>query len=138
MWYIVFFYNLFIYFVFNCIFLNEDGFELFFISSFIVQKYNLISKIKENIIQNKYEASRGDWLWVRSPQEEIKYLFTFIFSFLRSGVEAKARRWVPPPNTQCLQNSAESGQRSVLTLGSFCLHCCVREQREADKKKQNK
>ena len=30
-----------------------------------------------------------DWLWVRSPLAEVKYLFTFIFSFLRSGVEAK-------------------------------------------------
>ena len=30
-----------------------------------------------------------DWLWVRSQLEEMKYLFTFIFSFLRSGVEAK-------------------------------------------------
>ena len=30
-----------------------------------------------------------DWLWVRSPLEEIKYLFTFIFSFHRSGVETK-------------------------------------------------
>ena len=30
-----------------------------------------------------------EWLWVRSPLEEVKYLFTFIFSFLRSGVEAK-------------------------------------------------
>ena len=45
------------------------------------------------------EAGRGaegtkcdckiDWLWVRSPLGEVKYLFTFIFSFLRSGVEAK-------------------------------------------------
>ena len=33
-----------------------------------------------------------DWLWVRYPLEEGKYLFTFIFSFLRSGVEAIARR----------------------------------------------
>ena len=30
-----------------------------------------------------------DWLWVRSPLEEIKYIFTFIFSFLRSGVQTK-------------------------------------------------
>ena len=30
-----------------------------------------------------------DWLWVQSPFEEIKYLLTFIFSFLRSGVEAE-------------------------------------------------
>ena len=29
-------------------------------------------------------------LWVRFPLEEIKYLFTFIFPFLRSGVVAKS------------------------------------------------
>ena len=29
--------------------------------------------------------------------------------------------------TQRLQNLSESGQRSVLTLGSLCLHCCVRD-----------
>ena len=46
-----------------------------------------------------FEASRSaqsvtvkiDWLWVRSPLEEIKYLFTFIFSFLRSDVSAEFR-----------------------------------------------
>ena len=50
-------------------------------------------------IKIKVEASRGagaksvpviDWLWVRSPLEEMKYLFTVIFSFHRSGVEGKA------------------------------------------------
>ena len=30
-----------------------------------------------------------DWLWVRSPLEEMKYLLKFIFPFLRFGVEAK-------------------------------------------------
>ena len=42
------------------------------------------------------KASRGakceckpDWLWVRSPLEERKYLFKFIYSFLCSSVEAK-------------------------------------------------
>ena len=30
---------------------------------------------------------KRDWLWVRSPLEEMKYLFTFVFSFLRSGAE---------------------------------------------------
>ena len=41
------------------------------------------------------EASRGtkcdceiDWLWVRSPLEEMIYLFRFIFYFFRSGDEA--------------------------------------------------
>ena len=40
---------------------------------------------------------------------------------------ALARRWVQPLNTQCLQNLAESGERSVLTLGSLYLPCCVRD-----------
>ena len=53
---------------------------------------------------------KTDWLWVRSPLEEMKHLLKFIFPFLRSGVEAKARRWVLPLNTQYLQNSAESGE----------------------------
>ena len=40
-------------------------------------------------------AARGvtvktDWLWVRSPLEDMKYLFNFIFQFLRSGVEISA------------------------------------------------
>ena len=44
-----------------------------------------------------------DWLWVRTPLKELKYLFTFTFSFLCSGVEANAvlsstRRW----GTECL------------------------------------
>ena len=32
---------------------------------------------------------KTDWLWVRSPLEDMKYLLKFIFPFLRSGVEAK-------------------------------------------------
>ena len=51
-----------------------------------------------------------DWLWVRSLLEEVPYFFNFIFSFLRSGVD-----------TQCLQNSSESGERSVCTLSSLYL-----------------
>ena len=35
------------------------------------------------------------------------------------------RRWVLPLSTQCLQNSAETGERSILTLGSLCLPCYV-------------
>ena len=34
-------------------------------------------------------ACKGDWLWVRSPVEVMKYLFKFIFPFLCFGVEAK-------------------------------------------------
>ena len=66
------------------------------------------------------EASRGagaqvcdcklDWLWVRSPLEEIKYLFKFIFSLILSGVEAK-RKYTKPSvfggkwQTQCLNTT---------------------------------
>ena len=32
---------------------------------------------------------KTDWLWVRSPFEEMKYLLKFIFPFLCSGVEVK-------------------------------------------------
>ena len=86
------------------------------------------------------EASRGaaargvtakpDWLWVRSPLEEMKYLLKFILPFLRSGVEVK--RGVLPLKMQCLQNSAESGERSILTLGSLCQPAVCGIQREAD------
>ena len=32
---------------------------------------------------------KTDWLWVRPPLEEMKYLLKFIFPFLRSGAEVK-------------------------------------------------
>ena len=41
--------------------------------------------------------------------------------------QSKARRRVPPLNTQCLKNSVKSGERSVLTLDSLCLPCYMRE-----------
>ena len=72
-----------------------------------------------------------DWLWVRCPLEEKKYLFTFKFSFLRSGVEAKRGvKFRHSPSSEL----DGSGERSVLTLGSLCLPCCVRLHihREAD------
>ena len=71
-----------------------------------------------------------DWLWVRSPLEEIKYLLTLhiLHIFISSlWCRGKVRRWVPPLKAQYLQNSAERVERSVLTLGSLCLPCCVRD-----------
>ena len=38
--------------------------------------------------RREYDCKR-DWLWIRSPLEEVKYLCKFIFSFLHCGVEAK-------------------------------------------------
>ena len=40
---------------------------------------------------------------------------------------SRVRRWVMLLNTPYLQYSAESGKRSVLTLGLLCLSCCVRD-----------
>ena len=52
-------------------------------------------------------------------------IFIYIYISISSlWCRGKARRWVPPFDTQCLQNSAEYGERSVLTLG---LPCCVWE-----------
>ena len=67
-------------------------------------------------------------MWIRSPLEEI---FTYIYIFISSlWCRGKERRWVPLLNRQCLQISAESGERSVLTLSSLHLPCSV--QREAN------
>ena len=65
---------------------------------------------------------------VETPLEEMKYLFTFIFSFLSSGVEAK--RGVEfchsTPNASRIRQKV-GNERSVLTLDSLCLPCCVRD-----------
>ena len=56
------------------------------------------------------------------------YLHVFLLFFISSlWCLDKAWRWAPPLNTQCFQNLAASGERSVLTLGSLCLPCCVRD-----------
>ena len=34
-------------------------------------------------------VNKRDWLWVRSPVEEMKCLFKFILSFICSGIEVK-------------------------------------------------
>ena len=101
-----------------------------FLDILLTQIFIILIRTFYIIYFKKLEASRGEgaqkcdykiyWLWFRSPLEGIKYLFTRELKF-------KARRWVRPLNTQCHQNSSESGERNVLTLGSLCLHCCVRE-----------
>ena len=66
---------------------------------------------------------KTDWLWFRFPVEEMKYFLKFIVPCLCSGVEDK--RGVE--FCHCVQNSAESGVRSVSTLGSLCLPCNLRD-----------
>ena len=56
------------------------------------------------------ERCKCDWLWVRSSN---MYLNIFIFSFPRS--------------VNGFQNSVETEERSVLTLGSLCLPWSMRD-----------
>ena len=58
---------------------------------------------------------------IRTQRNEI---FNIFISLL--WCRGKERRLVPPLNTQCFQNSAEWGEWSVLTLGSLCLLCYMR------------
>ena len=69
------------------------------------------------------------WLWtwqvvgsIPIRVNEILNIFTSLF-----GCWGTARRWFPPPTTQCIQNSAENGKRSVLTLGSLWQLYSVRD-----------
>ena len=64
------------------------------------------------------------YLWIYN----INFLFIKrVTIYTKSFTYIKARRWVLPLNTECLQNPAESGERSVLTLVSLCLPYCVRD-----------
>ena len=57
-----------------------------------MHSYNILntSIISVCAIIKKNECdSKQDGLWVRFPFEEIKFVFKFIFTFLRYGVEAK-------------------------------------------------
>ena len=101
----------------NCI-LNrlEWRYETFYITSYVLKKNQRFHQW----LSGARCDCKTDWLW--ALVKEMKYLLKFIFPFLRS-----ARRWVLPLNAQCLQNWAESGERSVLTIDSLCLPCCVRD-----------
>ena len=50
----------------------------------IVIRFILIY-LRSVVVQGTKCDCKIDWLWVQSPFEEIKYIFTFIFLFLRSG-----------------------------------------------------
>ena len=53
------------------------------------ENLRIITSGKSYLHYSHYNFFFGFWLWVRSPLEEVKQLFTFIFSFLRYSVEAK-------------------------------------------------
>ena len=65
--------------------------------------------------------------WTGCRFEEIEYLLTFIFSFLRSGVVAKRGAEFGRSTRNTSRTRRKVGGRSVLTLGSLCLPYCVRD-----------
>ena len=82
--------------------LNEACILLKVISKSIFHNRHIIRLVHSNLLlYNLVTCGRSwrsgtkcdcktDWLWVRSPLEEMKYLRKFISPFLRSGVEAKS------------------------------------------------
>ena len=85
------------------------------INQYIMENYYLIIIIYFWWLLLRLSWRRGSrvWLWrfwVRSPLEGMNCYF-WIFSLLRSGTKAKARRWIPPLNAQCLEK-----------FGSACLN----------------
>ena len=92
-------------------------------NSFLVSRFILDSLILYQSWRRGTKCGcKHDRLWVRFQLEEITYLK---FPFFRSNVEAKLN--VPPLHTECLQNSAENKERSILILGSLCLLFYIRD-----------
>ena len=75
---------------------------------------------------------KTDWLWVRSPLDEMKYLLKFIFPFLRSGVEV-TRGVEICHSTRNASRIRQKVGNLVLTRfpttppTTLCLSCCVRD-----------
>ena len=90
------------------IFLDELNFFSSFVSPFSAfLRRGLSFQNRVPILAQACDYRRGR-LWIRFPLEDMKYL---IFSFPCSGNGAKR---IPPPNKQCIQNSAESETRKDL------------------------
>ena len=75
-------------------------------------------------------APRGTkvWLWRDGCGFDPTWrneIFSLIYiSFYSLWCRGEERRWVPPLNTQCLQNSVESGEQSVSLNMKFPLLVC--------------
>lgn len=80
----------------------------------------LIYSIYENNCYTHTEASRGANATGRGFELHSRQININIFFISSIRCRVKARRRVPTLNTQCLNNSVESGERerSVLTLDS--------------------
>ena len=61
------------------------------------------------------------------PHSRKRNIYLHLYVQFFALVSRQSAALSSPLNTQCLQNSAKSGQRSVLTLGCLCLSWCVRD-----------
>ena len=52
-------------------------------------KYKVCYIEASRVVEAQMCDCKRYWLWVQSPLKEIKYLFKFTFSFLRSAFEAE-------------------------------------------------
>ena len=72
-----------------------------------------------------------DWLWVRSPLEEMEYLFEFIYLFLRFivGVEGVSRQWAAlssaAQHTMSLEFVRKWGTKCLNTLFPLPILLCA-------------
>ena len=112
------FYNLFL----KCIYSSFSYKKLRYTSIFNIFNDNYLNEIK--ILKASFGAgTKSVTVYATgSIPTRGKEIFLEIYSSVSSLWRGKEHRWVPPLNSQCLQNSAE---RSVLTLGPLCLPHCV-------------
>ena len=98
------------------------AFIFFYVEIYIIN-YNFAYSIqlRPAVVQKLWLIRR---LVVSSIPTGNKIFICVYISVFLLWCRGKGRHWVLPLNTQCLQSSAKSGERSVLTLGYLCLPCC--------------
>ena len=106
---------------------NSVGLSQFFYLGFIRHLYKAYVQKSQSWRRGTECDCKIDWLWVRSPVEEIKYSLTFIFHFFalvsrQSAALSSASQHAMPQKlggkweTVCLNTS-----------NNLCLPCCVRD-----------
>ena len=75
------------------------------------------------VVAQRHNDCKTDWLWVRSPLEEMKYLLKCIFPFLRSDIEAKRGvefHHSTPPELGGVENGVSKHLPAPLCAGWVC------------------
>ena len=110
-----------------CSFLHKRRVRLEIIFAIPVLVYSL-GYLKPEVNESWHRSAKFDckrhWLWVRSLLEKMKYLFKIYISvcWLWSRGKALSSATQHAMSPECGGN----WENGVLTLGSICLPCCVR------------